>query len=68
MDDLDAVLLYPIAMEWLPGFGRGKPKVLEDITMDFLKTCASYFVEIKLTNVGIKRSLPLTSYKKSKGI
>ena len=55
-------------MERLPGFIRGKPKVLEDLTMEFLKTCDDYFVEIKITNMGNKRAFPLTSYKTSKGV
>ena len=40
VDDFDAVSLYPSAMERLPGFIRGKSKVLENLsylTMDFLK-------------------------------
>jgi len=68
VDDFDAVSLYPSAMERLPGFIKGKPKVIKELTMDFLKMCDTYFVEIKITNVGIKRAFPLTSYKTSKGV
>ena len=68
VDDFDAVSLYPSAMEHLPGFVRGKPKVLKELSMEFLKTCDDFFVEIKITNVGIKRSFPLTSYKTTKGV
>ena len=68
VDDFDAVSLYPSAMERLPGFVKGTPKVLEELSMEFLKTCDDYFVEIKITNVGIKRAFPLTSYKTTKGV
>ena len=30
--------------------------------------CDNYFIEIKITNVGIKRASPLTSYKTLKGV
>ena len=55
VDDFDAVSLYPSAMVRLTGFLRGKPKVLKDLTVDFLKNCDGYFIEIKMTKIGKKR-------------
>ena len=41
--DFDATSLYLSAMERLDGFLEGKPKVLKDLSMDFLYSCDGYF-------------------------
>lgn len=60
INDFDAVSLYPSAMSRL-SFPTGKPKVLKELNLEFLKTTDAYFVEIKITKVGIKRSFPILS-------
>jgi hypothetical protein len=65
MADFDAVSLYPSAMKRLQtelgGFLKGKPKILKNLTYDFLKHCDGYFIEIKITDVRIYRDFPLMS-------
>lgn len=68
MQDFDAVSLYPSAMRRMKGFLKGKPKVLKDLTYDFLKQQDGYFIEIKIKSVGIKRNFSLMSYKNEDGI
>lgn len=60
INDFDAVSLYPSAMRRL-GFPMGNPKVIKDLSMEFLKTTDAYFVEIEITKVGIKRDFPILS-------
>lgn len=63
--DFDAVSLYPSAMKRLQtelgGYLKGKPKILEDLSYDFLKKQDGYFVEIKITDLRIYRDFPLMS-------
>lgn len=68
MNDFDAVSLYPSAMKRLGGYLIGKPKVLSNLTYDFLQKCDGYFVEIVINSVGIQRTFPLMSYKTNDGI
>ena len=58
--DFDAVALYPSAMNRM-GFLKGKPKVLENLTYDFLKEQDGYFVYIKILEVGKPQHFPLLS-------
>lgn len=41
------------------GFLQGKPKVLNDLSYNFIKQQDGYFVEIKITKVNKKRQFPL---------
>ena len=68
MQDFDAVSLYPSAMKRMKGFLKGKPKVLKNLTYQFLKQQDGYFVEIKIKSVGVKRDFSLMSYKNEEGI
>lgn len=68
MQDFDAVSLYPSAMERIDGFLKGKPKVIKNLSYEFLKEQDGYFVEIKINKVGIKRDFSLMSYKTEEGI
>lgn len=68
MQDFDAVSLYPSAMKRMKGFLKGKPKVLKNLTYDFLKQQDGYFVEIKIKSIGVKRDFSLMSYKNDEGI
>jgi len=62
INDFDAVSLYPSAMKRLEGFLKGLPKVITNLTYDFLKSVDGYFVEIKPLSVGKNRNFPLMSY------
>lgn len=68
LDDLDAVSLYPSAMDRLGGYLKGAPKVITNKTYDFLKSVDGYFVEIEITKVGVKRKFPLMSRITDDGI
>lgn len=67
-NDFDATSLYPSAMARMDGFLKGIPKVIENLSYDWLKTQDGYFVEIEITKVGIPRKFPLMSYKNIEGI
>lgn len=56
---LDANSLYPSAMIKFPGFLKGKPKILEDTSMEFLNRQSYYFVEIEVTKVRKNYKMPL---------
>ena len=68
VNDFDAVSLYPSAMARMPGFLKGKPKIVENLSYEWLKTQDGYFVDIIIQSVGIKRSFPLMSFKNEDGI
>ena len=61
ISDYDAVSLYPSAMARMPGFLKGKPKVLQpdQLNKKFLDTTWGYFVHIRIKHVGIRRAFPL---------
>ena len=61
ISDYDAVSLYPSAMARMPGFLKGKPKVLqpEQLNKKFLDSVDGYFVHIRIKHVGIRRAFPL---------
>ena len=67
-EDLDCNSLYPSAMSRMPGFIKGKPKLLKILSYDFLKTTDYYFVEINITKIGRELKFPLISKKNDKGI
>lgn len=64
LSDFDAVSLYPSAMNEMPGFLKGAPKVLKitDNIKEELKNYDGYFIEIIITSVGKHRTFPLLSY------
>jgi len=68
INDFDAVSLYPSAMARMPGFLKGKPKIIENLSYDWLKTQDGYFVDIVINSVGIKRAFPLMSFKNEDGV
>lgn len=61
INDFDAVSLYPSSMLRLT-YPIGTPKILEDLSMEFLRNTDAYFVEIRINKVGIKRAFPLLSH------
>lgn len=63
INDFDAVSLYPSAMRRMDGFLKGIPKVLTELSYDFLKQQDGYFVDIQITGIGVKRKFPLLSSK-----
>ena len=68
VNDFDAVSLYPSAMARMQGFLKGSPKVIQNLSYDWLQQQDGYFVDIKITSVGIHRKFPLMSYKKENGV
>ena len=44
--DFDACSLYPSAMFRMPGYLKGMPKVLNNLSYDFLKNQSGYFIRI----------------------
>lgn len=58
ISDFDAVSLYPSAMNILPGYIKGIPKLITNqdwFNQDY------YFVEIEILDIKIKRNFPLIS-------
>jgi len=70
INDFDAVSLYPSAMRRIPGFLKGKPKILlpNQLNMNFLKTCDGYFVKIYIHSTGINRKMPAMSVVNQDGV
>jgi len=66
--DFDAVSLYPSAMDRLGGYLKGKPKVLKDLSYEFLKSCDGYFVQVLIKTIKTKRSFSLMSDKNDDNI
>jgi hypothetical protein len=64
VNDFDAVSLYASAMDRMPGFLKGSPKVIQNLSYDWIQQQDGYFIDIKITNVGKERRFPLMSYKK----
>jgi hypothetical protein len=60
---LDANSLYPSAMLQFDGFLKGVPKVITNLSMDFLNSVDYYFIEIKITKVGKFLDMPLLCLK-----
>lgn len=72
INDFDAVSLYPSAMNRIPGFLKGHPKLIENIP-DYIalkkKNYDGYFVEVEFKNgLPKKRAFPLLSYVNKDGI
>jgi len=64
VDDFDAVSLYPSAMKRLGeigGYLKGTPKIIPELSYDFLQRQDGYFVEIVITKVGKGYKFPLMS-------
>ena len=68
VDDFDAVSLYPSAMYRLAGYLIGLPKLLDTTDYSVIRGYDGYFIEIKITKVGIRRSFSLMSEITDKGI
>ena len=66
--DFDAVSLYPSAMDRLGGYLKGKPKILKDLSYEFLQKCDGYFVQVLITKCKTKRSFSLMSDKNDDNI
>jgi len=68
VNDFDAVSLYPSAMSRMQGFLKGKPKVITNLSYDWIKQQDGYFVDIEVLSVGVNRKFPLMSYKNENDI
>lgn len=68
VNDFDAVSLYPSAMARMPGFLKGTPKIVDNLSYDWLKMQDGYFVDIVVNSVGTKRAFSLMSCKNENGI
>ena len=66
--DFDAVSLYPSAMQRLGGYLKGEPKVLKNLTYEFLQKCDGYFIQIIIKTLKTKRSFSLMSDKNDNDI
>ena len=66
--DFDAVSLYPSAMNRLGGYLKGAPKVLKNLTYEFLQQCDGYFIQIIIKTLKTKRSFSLMSDKNDNDI
>lgn len=65
--DFDGVSLYPSSIARLPGFLKGKPKILENKSYQFLQGVDGYFIRIKITDLRKRRAFPLLSKINEKG-
>jgi len=68
INDFDAVSLYPSAMHRMDGFLKGSPKVIEDLSYEFLQECDGYFVDVVINSVPIHRKFSLMSYINQNGV
>ena len=66
--DADATSLYPSAMVRMLGTLMGKPKIIENLTEEFLKTVDGYFIKIRVDALGKKLHFPLLSAINDKGV
>lgn len=67
IQDFDGVSLYPSAMHFFPGFVKGKPKLITNLSYDWISKQDYYFVTIKLKKIRKKRPFPLFCIKNSDG-
>lgn len=67
--DFDGRSLYPSAMVRIEGLPKGKPKVLNENQLDYniIKSFDWYVVDVKITDLKIKRAFPLQSIKNKEG-
>jgi len=67
--DEDVNSLYPYAMQWMPGFLRGKPKVIpNEWKQDFRNRMGELdgiFCRIRITFVGKQRAFPLLYHREN---
>jgi hypothetical protein len=68
VSDFDGVSLYPSAMFRMPGYLKGKPKVLQTTDYNTISQYDGYFVEVKILNIPVKRAFPLCSEKNKDGV
>ncbi len=72
ISDFDAVSLYPSAMSRMDGYPMGLPKVIPDEDIKNFETAKlkydSYYVQIIVKDIKIKRAFPLLSIKNKAGI
>jgi hypothetical protein len=71
ISSLDANSLYPAAfirIKEIGGFLMGKPKILENKTIQFLNSVDGYFVRIKITKINKTKPFPILSIKDKTGI
>lgn len=68
LNDFDAVSLYPSAMRRMHGFLKGVPKVVTNLSYEFLKQQDGYFVDIQITGVKINEKFPLMSFMNEEGV
>ena len=66
--DFDGVSLYPSSMYRIHGYLKGKPKVLKNLSYDFIKDQDGYFIRIKITKIGKDRQFPLLSKINDNGV
>ena len=66
--DFDACSLYPSAMNRMQGYLKWTPKVLTNLTYDFLKNQDGYFVQIIIKKVNKHREFPLLSKYSDNGV
>ena len=64
----DACSLYPSAMYFMLGFLMGLPKVLQNLSYDFLKEQDGYLMRIKIIKLNKHLDFPLTSKINEDGI
>lgn len=68
INDFDGVSLYPSSMARIKGFPMGTPKVLNNLTYDFVKDQDYYFVEIEIKKIGVARGFSLVSELNDAGV
>jgi len=66
--DFDAVSLYPSAMNRMEGFLKGKPKILQNLSYDFIKNQDGYFIEIEITKINKSRHFSLINTMTDSGV
>lgn len=66
--DFDACSLYPSAMRRIAGYLKGKPKILDNTSYNFLKGTDGYFVRIKILKLHKRRQFPLLSKFNDDGV
>ena len=61
INDMDAVSLYPTAMNRLDGFVKGQPNIIspDELNMDFLNSTNYYYIAIKVLKINKKLDFPL---------
>lgn len=66
--DYDGVSLYPSAMNRMRGFLKGTPKIIKNLSYNWIKEQDGYFVKIKILKVGTRRQFPLMSFVNEDGV